>query len=777
MKKFLIILSLMIGITMAFVPAVAQETMTVYDGEATSSHVPVFGFYADAYTKCQMIMPASELSDLIDGTISKLTWYLASPAAAAWGGNFQIYISEVSQATCPSVGFLDISGATLVYEGPLDGTGATMEIVFTQGYTYGGGNLLISVYETETGSWKAATFSGTTVTGASVSNYSYSGFEDVSATYRDFLPKTTFTYAPIGGVVYHKPKHLAASDITTNSATITWDAGDDETSWGVEYKKAADEEWTSAGTVTEKTIALDALANGVKYDVRVKSIYANGESGWVQISFSTFACEETDMGEVAYTLTDTYGDGWSNCKLQVYIAGTDVLVQELTMVDDPNTLDDKEITGTFKLCYGVDYDLVWVEGKFAYECGYVLTKPDGEIIAEFHGNGSSGSPTPGVLTTFQIHMEDSSTPFVTTPSPTTLPIHWYQLKVNDKYVYYDPEGDIDDQIQLSSTASTENNFLWCFVQTSPDKILIYNRAAKKYLEKGQYLESDINDSSISYVEEKDDSGFYICYFHTGDNRKYYLYETNGGTLGSTQKGLASTFNAIEVLVEEETVPVTDVTLTPYDVHTPNNVQTDPAEDHYKLFDKNKSTKWCVDNSTGSWETIWVDFKSDVAFTPTSYTMTTGNDTQSWKGRNPKKWKIYAKAKESDSWTTIVDVTDGDALGLGTSNTTDYSFGISGINKKYQFFRFEVSEVRGKGGWQNNHYVFQLAELALSGYTSSTAVIGDVNGDGFVTAADVTAIYDYMLNNVTTYVYTSDVNGDGNITAADVTAVYDVLLGN
>ncbi|MBP5688766.1 MAG: fibronectin type III domain-containing protein, partial [Muribaculaceae bacterium] len=289
MKKFLIILSLMIGITMAFVPAVAQETMTVYDGEATSSHVPVFGLYADAYTKCQMIMPASELSDLIDGTISKLTWYLASPAAAAWGGNFQIYISEVSQATCPSVDFLDISGATLVYEGPLDGTGETMEIVFTQGYTYGGGNLLISVYETETGSWKAATFSGTTVTGASVSGYSYSGFEYVLASYRDFLPKTTFTYAPLGGVVYHKPKHLAASDITTNSATITWDAGDDETSWGVEYKKAADEEWTSAGTVTEKTIALDALANGVKYDVRVKSIYANGESGWVQISFSTFA--------------------------------------------------------------------------------------------------------------------------------------------------------------------------------------------------------------------------------------------------------------------------------------------------------------------------------------------------------------------------------------------------------------------------------------------------------------------------------------------------------
>ena len=158
-------------------------------------------------------------------------------------------------------------------------------------------------------------------------------------------------------------------------------------------------------------------------------------------------------------------------------------------------------------------------------------------------------------------------------------------------------------------------------------------------------------------------------------------------------------------------------------------------------------------------------------------MTTGNDTQSWKGRNPKKWKIYAKAKESDSWTTIVDVTDGDALGLGTANTTDYSFDISGITKKYQFFRFEVSEVRGKGGWHNDHYVFQLAELALSGYTSSAGITGDVNSDGSVNAADVTALYNYILNGDTTYLSTSDVNNDGAVNAGDVTAVYNIILGN
>ncbi|MBR5638193.1 MAG: hypothetical protein IKW83_00375, partial [Muribaculaceae bacterium] len=60
---------------------------------------------------------------------------------------------------------------------------------------------------------------------------------------------------------------------------------------------------------------------------------------------------------------------------------------------------------------------------------------------------------------------------------------------------------------------------------------------------------------------------------------------------------------------------------------------------------------------------------------------------------------------------------------------------------------------------------------------SQDVPGDVNGDGNVTAADVTALYDFMLNNDSSHIVNGDQNGDGNITAADITAVYDVLLNN
>ena len=64
--------------------------------------------------------------------------------------------------------------------------------------------------------------------------------------------------------------------------------------------------------------------------------------------------------------------------------------------------------------------------------------------------------------------------------------------------------------------------------------------------------------------------------------------------------------------------------------------------------------------------------------------------------------------------------------------------------------------------------------AAIGYNAS-ALTGDVNGDGSVTAADVTALYDYLLNNDQTFLATSDVDGDGVITAGDVTAIYNIIL--
>ncbi len=68
------------------------------------------------------------------------------------------------------------------------------------------------------------------------------------------------------------------------------------------------------------------------------------------------------------------------------------------------------------------------------------------------------------------------------------------------------------------------------------------------------------------------------------------------------------------------------------------------------------------------------------------------------------------------------------------------------------------------------------KLIIGDGGGSTVVPGDVDGDGHVTAGDITLLYNVMLNNDYTGVVNGDQDGDGNITAGDVTFIYNILLG-
>ena len=72
--------------------------------------------------------------------------------------------------------------------------------------------------------------------------------------------------------------------------------------------------------------------------------------------------------------------------------------------------------------------------------------------------------------------------------------------------------------------------------------------------------------------------------------------------------------------------------------------------------------------------------------------------------------------------------------------------------------------------------FQMMATGIKPKYHEVEVTGDVNGDGQVTAADVTALYNLLLNGDNSMVINGDVNADGNITSGDVTAVYNILLG-
>lgn len=83
------------------------------------------------------------------------------------------------------------------------------------------------------------------------------------------------------------------------------------------------------------------------------------------------------------------------------------------------------------------------------------------------------------------------------------------------------------------------------------------------------------------------------------------------------------------------------------------------------------------------------------------------------------------------------------------------------------------------GIVGSHYnigtIYYLQPIEFKPTELHPALQGDVNYDGLVNGGDITALYEFILND-TPVKGDGDVNGDGNINGADVTLLYNILLG-
>ena len=255
-----------------------QETLTVHDGTTTNGYVPLYGYYADAYLKCEMVYPAAELAEMAGGDINSLKFY-ASQSSVSWGSaSFRVFMTEVASTQINAY----VGPGTVVYEGALSISNSMMVVNFAAPYTYSGGNLLIGVYSTNVGSWVSSSWYGETVSGASIQGYSYS-LDDIGAGQQNFLPKTTFSYE-----FGNKPKNLAASNVTAHEATLSWTApNEDVIGYQYQYMPAGGQ-WTSLVTTTDLSVNLSGLLSDTDYTIQVKALYPdNGESDFSSTTFHT----------------------------------------------------------------------------------------------------------------------------------------------------------------------------------------------------------------------------------------------------------------------------------------------------------------------------------------------------------------------------------------------------------------------------------------------------------------------------------------------------------
>ena len=103
-----------------------------------------------------------------------------------------------------------------------------------------------------------------------------------------------------------------------------------------------------------------------------------------------------------------------------------------------------------------------------------------------------------------------------------------------------------------------------------------------------------------------------------------------------------------------------------------------------------------------------------------------------------------------------------------SGITGTSYAVTGLLPATTYL-YDVRAVKGtmQGNWSNKMEVTTLAG----------GLPGDVDGDGEVTANDITALYSLLLAGDNSGIVNGDQDGDGEITSSDITVVYSILLGS
>ena len=150
-----------------------------------------------------------------------------------------------------------------------------------------------------------------------------------------------------------------------------------------------------------------------------------------------------------------------------------------------------------------------------------------------------------------------------------------------------------------------------------------------------------------------------------------------------------------------------------------NPQGFTNETYAKLFDGKKTegdfSKWCCKIS-GSANVIFAASKAGV---PVGYTITTGNDNFTSKGRNPMSWKLYGNYVGKDGEWTLIQEVNNDTK-LQDVNYTSYDFTCGG-GKSYKYFKWEISAIHSGDVLQVGEFELKLQTCTHTNADGSSAL--------------------------------------------------------
>ena len=150
-----------------------------------------------------------------------------------------------------------------------------------------------------------------------------------------------------------------------------------------------------------------------------------------------------------------------------------------------------------------------------------------------------------------------------------------------------------------------------------------------------------------------------------------------------------------------------------------NPQGFTNETYAQLFDGKKTednfSKWCCKFSVSA----NVIFAASKAGVPVGYTITTGNDNFTSKGRNPMSWKLYGNNVGKDGEWTLIQEVNNDTK-LQDVNYTSYDFTCGG-GKSYKYFKWEISAIHSGDVLQVGEFELKLQTCTHTNADGSSAL--------------------------------------------------------
>ena len=375
MKRKSLLFLLLFALLAPWAANAQQTTLTVYDeGTTTNNYVPIYGLYCDEGVKCEFIIPAEQLAEMTNGTISAMKFYLASVGYNTIEPSFTIFVKEVDFTTMTA--YTGTTDATTVFNSTFTFTsGATnveIEVPFSENYTYEGGNLLIGVYQNGTSGYSSLAWTGV----SQDYNSAWRGYGSSTGSAQKFLPKTTFTYTA-GASDCDMPAAIAVSNVTADGATVTWEGDGDK--WNLRYKASTDADFTILENLTTASYTLSSLQGNTTYSVGVQTVCTSSTSFFKSTSFTTenpcaapTALETTDITDASATLSWTAGYPTQSSWIVNYKKSADAWTdaQTETVTSPTVTLANLEENTTYNVRIYACADGAYLSGNFTtkYAC-------------------------------------------------------------------------------------------------------------------------------------------------------------------------------------------------------------------------------------------------------------------------------------------------------------------------------------------------------------------------------------------------------------------------